>query len=233
MRTTIIRVGLAALVAALGGCSADVFEKGGVPDNGGAGTGVADPGDTVGAASEALVDVPSEVTIQSASYSGSGCPADSVHLKISTDEQLLYVDFDQLVAQTGPGQSIDRKNCELRFTLHVPPGWTVALSRVAYRGHAGLQAGVVGEQKSSYFFAGKPIHTDAAAMTRLVGPYFDDYARSDGSGVLDYSPCGAVDPMLVINAQVRVQGIEGQMTLDSIIGYHFAWKKCLERLTAG
>ncbi|MFT3767858.1 MAG: DUF4360 domain-containing protein [Minicystis sp.] len=186
----------------------------------------------VGVQQSARAEVPPVVTISGAGYAGSGCPVGSADIAISTDGQILYAAFDRYVAKTIPGgSSIARLNCQLRVGLHFSPGWSVAISSVDYRGFAGLKPGVIGEQKTTYFFAGGPIWGDTSMTTRIPGPFFNNYARSDSIGVIRYSPCGARDPMLIINTEVRVNGVEGEMTLDSIIkkvqhAYHLTWMKC-------
>jgi len=176
---------------------------------------------------------PPTVTFTGGGYAGTGCPLGTVDVALSVDKTLLYAAFDQYVARTLPGgSSFDRKNCQLRVGLHFTPGWSVAISRVDYRGFASLKAGVTGEQKTTYFFAGGAIWGDTFASTRLVGPYFDNYARGDSMGIIRYSPCGEADPILVVNTEVRVKGVEGEMTLDSIIHklehtYVLSWKKCV------
>lgn len=175
---------------------------------------------------------PKTVHIVDFGHSGSGCPGGSVDASITNDGEQLYVGFDSFIAQTVPGgPTLDRKNCQLRVTLEFDPAWSFSIVSVDYRGFAGLQAGVLGEQQSSYFFAGEAPMGDAFAKTRLMGPWFKDYSRRDDVGLLVFSPCGPAQHDLVINAQVRVLGKEGLMTVDSITNkvqhtYNLKWKPC-------
>jgi hypothetical protein len=175
---------------------------------------------------------PSSVRIVDFGHSGSGCPGGTVDASIINNGQQLFVGFDQFIAQTVPGgPTLDRKNCQLRITMQFDAAWSFSLVSVDYRGFAGLQSGVLGEQQSTYFFAGESPMGDAFARTRLSGPFFGDYARSDNVGLLVFSPCGPSEHDLVINAQVRVLGKEGLMTVDSITNqvqhiYNLRWKPC-------
>jgi hypothetical protein len=175
---------------------------------------------------------PKTVHIVDFGHSGSGCPAGSVDASITNDGEQLFVGFDSFVAQTVPGgPTLDRKNCQLRVKFQFDPAWSFSIVSVDYRGFAGLLKGVLGEQQSTYFFAGQPPMGDAFAKTRLIGPFYQDYARRDDVGLLVFSPCGPTEHDLVINAQVRVLGKEGLMTVDSITNkvqhtYNLKWKPC-------
>lgn len=184
---------------------------------------------SVGALKAASAE-PLDVKIEQFTYAGSGCPGGSVGASISDDRDSLIVLFDSFIAKVPPG-SFDRKNCQLAVKLRFDPAWSFTIFRVDYRGFAALKAGAFGQEKSTYFFQGVPPAGDASAQTTLYGPFLGDYARSDNLGLLLWSPCGGTSQTLVINSQVRVQGTEAQMTVDSIAGkvvhvYDFRWRKC-------
>ncbi|MFT3767857.1 MAG: DUF4360 domain-containing protein [Minicystis sp.] len=183
------------------------------------------PGEAGGAA-------PPAVTIVDVAYEGAGCPAGSADVALSTDKQLLYLGFDQYSVKTVPGgASVARRDCQIRVRMHFEPVWSFAISTVDYRGFAGLGPGVVGEQVSSYSFAGQPPTPDTKMRTTIVGPFFDNYARRDNVRKLAHSPCGSPDPVLVIDTAVSVNGVDGEVTVDSLVkkvkhAYHLAWRKC-------
>jgi len=173
---------------------------------------------------------PQDVKIVDFTYAGTGCPAGSVGASISDDRDSLIVLFDSFVAKIPPG-SFDRKNCQLAIKLRFDPSWSFTLVRVDYRGFAALKPGSWGQEKSTYFFQGVPPAGDASAQTTIYGPYIGDYARSDNLGLHLWSPCTGTSKTLVINSQVRVQGTEAQMTVDSITGkvvhvYSLDWRRC-------
>src|SRR5262249_16429967 len=145
------------------------------------------------------------------------CPAGSVGASISDDRDSLIVLFDSFIAQTPPSM-VDRKNCQLAIKLKFDPSWSFTLFRMDYRGFAALKAGSFAQQKSIYFFQGLPPAGDAFAQTTINGPFFGDYARSDNMGLMLWSPCGGASQTLVLNSQIRVQGPDAQMTIDSVSG---------------
>lgn len=173
---------------------------------------------------------PESARIVDFGHSGTGCPAGTVDASISSDGQRIFVGFDQYVARTDESP-IDRKNCQLRITMQFDPAWSFSIASVDYRGFAGLPAGALGENVSTYFFAGEPPQGDARARTQLRGPFFENYNRTDNVGLLVFSPCGPAEHDLVINNEVRVLGRNAVMTVDSITGqlqvvYSLRWRRC-------
>lgn len=174
---------------------------------------------------------PSDVKIQNFTHAGTGCPANSVATVVTQRKDAILIAFDKFIAQTVPPSNIARANCNLTIDLVFDPAWSVTVFQVDYRGFAGLEDGVIGEQKSSYYFLGQPIRPEASAKTSLKGPIFDNYARSDDVGLFVWSECGGSEHVLNINAEVRVSGKQGLMTLDTVTGkvvqvYDLRWKKC-------
>lgn len=165
-------------------------------------------------------------------YSGTGCPAGTVDVSITPEGDRVFAGFDAYVAQTADtGTRIARTNCQLRIGIQFDPAWSFSVATVDYRGFAGLPQGAYGENVSAYFFAGQPPMGDARAITRLTGPFFDNYDRRDEVGLLVWSPCGPAQQDLVINNEVRVIGRNTLMTVDSIttkvqMVFGLNWKKC-------
>lgn len=129
--------------------------------------------------------------------------------------------FDSYVASVGPGVAIteSRKNCQLNVGIFYPPGFQFSLFQADYRGYAGLDAGVNGTQKSTYYFSGQT--QQVSTESDFVGPMDQDYLFTDKaySTSVVWSPCGA-EGLLNINSQVRVntnsKTASGQLTTDSI-----------------
>lgn len=174
---------------------------------------------------------PTEVRVQGVSHSGTGCPAGTVDSVVSQGRDSVILGFDAFVAQTMPPAAFARKNCQIIIDLRFDPKWSFTIFRVDYRGFAGLEAGVFAQQRSTYFFQGVPPAGDAVATTSIRGRFFDNYSRSDNVGLLVWSPCESSTHPLVINTEVRVQGNQGLMTVDSVTGkvvqvYDLRWKKC-------
>ena len=100
---------------------------------------------------------PNTVHIQSIGYGGTGCPQGSVSTSISGDQTTMTMIFDKYVASLGPGIPVteNRKNCQLNVDIRYPAGFQYSLFSADYRGYVGLDAGVTGVQKSTYYFSGQ------------------------------------------------------------------------------
>ncbi|KUJ16984.1 uncharacterized protein LY89DRAFT_646060 [Mollisia scopiformis] len=178
---------------------------------------------------------PSQVTINSISYGGTGCPQGSVGSFISTDRTTFTIIFDTFVASLGTGVAVteNRKNCQLNVNLQYPSGFQYSVLGTTFRGYADLTAGVNGVQSATYYFSGSS--TQASSSTTFKGPTSGDYEVSDSIPFAStiWSPCGAALP-LNINSQVRLTGPSsgsGLLTEDSVDGkvefvVGVQWQKC-------
>ncbi|WP_067461189.1 DUF4360 domain-containing protein [Actinomadura macra] len=194
---------------------------------------------TPAAASERLLARgPVGVTIDIVSLNGSGCPPGTAAVALSADNEAFTVTYSKYLAQTGGGSppTDARKNCQINLRVHVPGGFTYAISSTDYRGYASLQTGASAEQIAGYYFQGD-------SRTRkfshpLPGPYKDNWQNTDKVDVsqLVWSPCGE-QRNFNTNTEVRVeQGTSDAakvsfIAMDSTDGsikttYHYAWKKC-------
>jgi len=172
--------------------------------------------------SSALPD-PSEVTINSIAYGGTGCPQGSVGSFISTDRTTFTIIFDSFVASIGPGVTItnNRANCQLNIDLEYPSGFQYSILSTEFRGYAQLDSGVTGTQSATYYFSGSS--AQAATSSTFKGPTDGDYEIADSIPFTStiWSPCGAALP-LNINSQVSLKSTvttaTGLMTEDSVDG---------------
>ncbi|KAG9228494.1 secreted protein [Amylocarpus encephaloides] len=175
------------------------------------------------AATSSSVPNPSQVTINSISYGGTGCPQGSVGSFISADRLTFTLIFDSFVASIGPGVPVtaSRINCQLNINLQYPSGFQYSVLGTDFRGYAGLDAGITGVQSANYYFSGS--QAQAATSTTFKGPMSGDYLISDKIPFTStiWSPCGAALP-LNVNSQVRLtsskSAASGLMTQDSIDG---------------
>jgi len=166
---------------------------------------------------------PSQVTINSISYGGTGCPQGSVGSFISADRLTFTLIFDSFVASIGPGVPVtsSRTNCQLNINLQYPSGFQYSVLGTDFRGYSYLEAGVTGVQSANYYFSGSS--AQAATTTSFKGPLDGDYLISDKIPFTStiWSPCGASLP-LNVNSQVRLTSTKanasGLMTQDSIDG---------------
>lgn len=180
---------------------------------------------------------PTQVTINSISYGGTGCPQGSVGSFISADHSTFTLIFDSMVASIGSGTTItdNRKNCQLNINLQYPSGFQYSVLSTTFRGYSYLQnANVTGVQQATYYFSGST--AQASTSTTFNGPQDGDYEVSDSIPFTStiWSPCGQALP-LNINSQVRLTSkdtsSQGQLTQDSVDGkvdfiVGIQWQKC-------
>ncbi|KAJ3269050.1 hypothetical protein HDV01_001919 [Terramyces sp. JEL0728] len=187
---------------------------------------------------------PSQVTIQSISYAGTGCSPGTVVPVMAEDATSFTLIMSQFVASSGPGTKVtdNRKNCQINLKMLYPQGFSYTITTVDYRGYVQLPNGISAQQKSTYYFTGET--QQVSSQTTFVGPQNKDYLATDTIDVAAYvwSPCGQVLPGN-INTQVRLMlsspatplvtlgNTPGLITVDSIDGkvqqiYHIQWKKC-------
>jgi len=150
-----------------------------------------------------------EITINSVTTSGSGCPNGTVSVTISDDRTVVTLGFDQFQTYLGPsprsprgrrarGPARDderRKTCLIRLNVNEPPGFTFAVLDATYHGFAQLDGGVTGSFASSYSFAESG--GSSAATTASIfggggfanGTVFTQHSDIPTASVVR-SPCG-------------------------------------------
>jgi hypothetical protein len=179
------------------------------------------------------------IVIDVVTVNGSGCPAGTAAVAVSPDNTAFTVTYSSYMAMVGVGStSTDwRKNCQLNIVVHVPSGFTYAISKVDYRGFASLAAGATALERANYYFQGQS--QTAYASHPFTGPLGDDWQTTDevGLAALVWAPCGALRN-LNINTELRAMAGTSDATkttsfisMDSTDGaidtiYHFAWNHC-------
>ncbi|WP_329097885.1 DUF4360 domain-containing protein [Actinomadura citrea] len=181
---------------------------------------------------------PNGVTIEIATVNGSGCPAGTAAVAVSEDKEAFTVTYSDYLAQAGgsSGPTDFRKNCQISMKVHVPQGFTYAISSTDYRGFASLEPGASAVEKASYYFQG--MSQTSAVSHPLKGQYADNWQFTDTNDVaqLVYKPCGE-ERNFNVNTELRVlKGASDPaktsfISMDSTDGsikttYHFAWKQC-------
>ncbi len=179
-----------------------------------------------------------KVTVDVVSVNGSGCPAGTAAVAVAPDNTAFTVTYSNYLAQAGANtQPTDfRKNCQLGLLVHVPQGFTYAVSQADYRGFAHLEPGASAIERANYYFQGDSVTTPVSHP--INGPFNDDWQKTDSSegGSLVYKPCGQ-DVGLNVNTELRVDAGSSDasktsfISMDSTDGsitttYHFAWKDC-------
>ncbi|QXJ20950.1 DUF4360 domain-containing protein [Actinomadura graeca] len=181
---------------------------------------------------------PIGVTIEIATVNGTGCPPGSAAVALSEGNDAFTVTYSKYIAQTGGASAPTdaRKNCQINLRVHVPQGFTYAISSTDYRGYASLQPGASGEQLASYYFQGDSRTREFSHS--IPGPYKKNWQSTDLVDVsqLVWAPCGE-QRNFNTNTEVRAeQGTSDAskvsfIAMDSTDGsikttYHYAWKTC-------
>ncbi|WP_207400750.1 DUF4360 domain-containing protein [Actinomadura roseirufa] len=184
---------------------------------------------------------PSGVTIEIAAVNGSGCPPGTAGVALSEDRNTFTVTHRGYSARVGDGSKPTDflRNCLLGVRVHVPRGFTYAISSADHRGYASLQPGAEAMLYTRYYFQGAPGTTDITH--RLPGPFKRYWQFVDEVPVpeLVWRPCGEernfnIVTELQVNAgssdpsavsYISTSGADG----NSVMTYQFAWKTCPSR----
>ncbi|WP_246006907.1 DUF4360 domain-containing protein [Actinomadura pelletieri] len=192
------------------------------------------------ASEEFLERGPDGVTIDIATVNGSGCPLGTAAVALSEGAEAFTITYSKYLAQTGGSSSpIDeRKNCQINLKVHVPQGFTYAVSQTDYRGFANLQAGAVGTQRASYYFQGdsrtRNFSRNVTGPTKATWQFTDEVDLE----ALVWSPCGEqrnfnVNTQLLVDVGESDPSKVSYISMDSVDGsinttYHYSWKRCVK-----
>jgi uncharacterized protein DUF4360 len=185
-----------------------------------------------------LLDNPptDQIVIDLVAMAGSGCRPGTADVAVSPDNTAFTAIYSEYLAEAGPGIATTegRKNCQLNVLVHVPQGFTFAITKVDYRGYGLLQRGATASQRANYYFQGMSQST--FTNHPIVAPLDDNWFASDEVPVaaVVWHPCGELRN-LNINTELRIaKGTSKDasfVTMDSTDGsiattYHFAWSRC-------
>jgi hypothetical protein len=177
-----------------------------------------------------------QIVIDLVAMAGSGCRPGTADVAVSPDNTAFTAIYSDYLAEAGPGiaTTAGRRNCQLNVLVHVPQGFTFAITKVDYRGYGLLQQGATASQRANYYFQGMSEST--YTNHPVAAPLDDNWFVSDEVPIASvvWHPCGELRN-LNINTELRVsKGTSTQasfLTMDSIDGsisttYHFAWQRC-------
>ncbi|GBG66688.1 hypothetical protein CBR_g68672 [Chara braunii] len=155
---------------------------------------------------------PPLVTIDSVTFTGSGCNWGNTNYVLSNDYKVLTVMFGGMIATTDSGLAGKRKNCQISLGLKYPDGFSFTLGKVTGRGFADIGNSSTGTYQTSYYISGQ---TGTSYATRTIqGKFTGNYEFTDILPRIIWSNCNNA-PNLNINSEVRVDGKKAVMTLDS------------------
>jgi hypothetical protein len=167
-------------------------------------------------------------------YGGTGCPAGSANVSLSSDSKSISLLFDQYVVEAGGDKSFDRKNCNIAIPVTIPQGYSVSVFAIDYRGFTGIPAGGRAQLSVDYFLAG--FGRGVRTTKTFTGPASSDYLKSDSlqAEAVVWSPCGG-STILRANTTMLVQSNsrrdQAMATVDSAdvnagLVYHVQWRQC-------
>jgi hypothetical protein len=189
--------------------------------------------DTTDSTDAPLVDA----SVSLVGVNGSGCPAGTVEVVMSSGGSTVKVIYSDYLAWTGPGADPAdiRKNCALGLQVHAPAGWTYAIRGLEYDGYAHLDGGVSGLQRAEYYLQGSSSGTEVEHG--YDGPYDGSLSSSDNIPEQDlvWAPCGE-QRNLNINTELRVEGGSANTASVNLLAMEstdvpgttmqLAWKQC-------
>lgn len=191
--------------------------------------------------------------ITNVEYSGSGCPSQSVAVTLSPDSKALSLIFDDYKIEASTQTPSIRKNCTIKMTVKVPPGFYTEISSLDLRGYYFLPDGSNMQLKTDYNLAytipgtgiigrggtrPQNIVTNPVRGEALItGPADSDLILGSVNNEIIKVGCG-LDFTLTHNSsilgQVNASATEDLLiSLDSLdthidakIQYNLNWKKC-------
>jgi len=185
-------------------------------------------------------ELPTSARILAVQTGGSGCEATQTAVSLAPDLQSLSLLFSNFNLELGAGTaqpeaSLLQKNCRIQVEIETPPGWSMAIKSVDYRGYARLPEGATARHRFSYRTEGMP-----PAMLReapLRGPLDQDYFFRLEQPLSErrHTPCGPPNIRLVLNTHMSLRlGRERDTALLSLDSadmtlhqdFQIEWKRC-------
>jgi hypothetical protein len=175
-------------------------------------------------------------------YSGNGCPQNTMRVAFAPDNLSFSVLFDNFVAKTEAANPIQRSaiSCDAVVPIQIPDNMQMEITRVDFRGFVALPANTRALLQSTFNFVGRGSDRDRLGLRyNFAGPVMDNYEIS--SDVLqpneraqstEISQCGGT-VLLNIRSQLRLlaNSQDATVTIDSIDGsanavYYVNWRQC-------
>jgi len=148
-----------------------------------------------------------KITASFAAVNGSGCPLGSVTVVPYPDNSGIILSYSRFYVQRGGDSTVLQgyQNCNLDIRVHVPAGFTFAVSRAVYQGYAYVLPGATARLVAKYNFQGQGPTVSSHQIND--GALFDDnWTIIDEFPYpsLSWSPCGQ-DVILTDAYELRAQ----------------------------
>ncbi|KAJ3407817.1 hypothetical protein HDV05_005251 [Chytridiales sp. JEL 0842] len=175
-----------------------------------------------------------DIIIGDITYSGLGCPPETLHLLFnvnSTDFSLFFDEYVLIHGYKNVPLTESRKACNVGIGITVPQGWQYSLRSIEYQGFWNFDEGVVGTSNAYYYFR-RSLQSEKATTFRPTSTTnMADFVVKDSFPLDIWSPCGGKST-LYVGTDINLSGSgQGLMTLDSIFNrftqvYAINWRRC-------
>lgn len=178
-------------------------------------------------------DVPPELTITPIYARGSGCPTDGDTAFVTSPDKktatVLYKNF----RASAPGPDRDQfSNCDVRFKMNYPSGYTFAVVRTSYWSNVRVEHGAKAELASKLYLTNG---THSSETFKVWDTAVDGYQTVTQN--LDaplYVPCGSKRELAIDTRLVATAGEGGQGASIGVIAsnttvkaeLHVDWQEC-------
>lgn len=178
---------------------------------------------------------PGRVTVELVADFGSGCAPGTAFVSISPNNSDIHVDYGQYLAWIGPGASpIDfRKYCQANLVVHMPAGWSYAVTGHTHIALVNLAAGASATLRANSVFLGRPTASIPHLHT-FTGPLNDELAVDDtiGAESWEYSRCDVPETLQIATDLRILRGTSDPKLVDSFVALeethniHLAYRPC-------
>jgi hypothetical protein len=170
-------------------------------------------------------------TIDVVTVMGSGCPADTAAVSLSSGDTSVSITFSEFVARiTADGlASQSRQNCQIALSVDTPEGYTYALRQIDLKTTASLAADAQAVSEVSTYFQGDAAtgRTSKTLDGRYQGTWRVRHTVADAD--LIWKSCGA-DVNLNINISARVTAdsdrTASSLAVTKLYNPQLAWARC-------
>jgi hypothetical protein len=164
---------------------------------------------------------PSQVYIESLSFSGTGSPAGSLASDLSSDGKAMTVIYDSFSVTTVKKSSSASKKSTMLISMHVPEGWSYTPCYIDVRGYANVSAKATATETTKYSM--KKSHggwggSYPLSSYTVKGPFDGSFFQRGATPIVQWSPLGAMTSILRIDTTIKVSGPPSHMSIDSIDG---------------
>lgn len=174
--------------------------------------------------------------------SGEGCAPDTYSTTMTADGSKISILFNNFIADSMDDERRGRKrtSCDMRFTMHVPSGYSASLVKMDFRGYRDISPGGYGALNTEYFFAGQrgPVNSTQWGKEDEwdSGNYFVEGDLLISTQV--WSVCGS-DVIIGANSSlVAYKGFNEEASMvildsldtsvETLFQYQLQWKACNE-----